>query len=491
MVNDCINGSAKSDRLRPYKIAAVNRKIASFQSLEYRVNNAFSYFRCRYTHLRSPMIEVPINGSANMQNRHHPYSSIYPRYMPSAPYPLYSPRYDTRTFAPSELYPPQVFYPYRQFPSPHDASQQLQPRPTTAVNSDAANYMPNPAQPGVLGGRPQRPQKPPFSYIALITLAIECSHMKRATLAEICQFIRDHFPYYRDNCKQGWENSIRHNLSLNECFVKLPREQGKPGKGHYWVLDPGARKMFDEGSFRRRKRRFKKGDAAESAEDDSDKMPLENEQQTSILGGGGGIDSLIAFMTTNPAGPPSGFLSPPPQRHFEAAQSFPFVTAPALHYPMQRVTDTTEIPVSVTSPQYASQQSSAVTHSVQMYQEPGPLPQPQHTTTKSHYSPHLASPTTQPQWSSPIQQLSEMTGTIASCPHIAETLDSNVAQLPTSVSASENSSSGSSPQSETFTFPQDPETGEPPISLDFDCLGSEIGINIPPLRIERSGERDS
>ena len=403
--------------------------------------------------------------------------------MPSAPYPLYSPRYDARPFAPSELYPPQVFYPYRQFTSPHDANQQLQTRPTTAVNSDAANYMPNPAQPGVLGGRPQRQPKPPFSYIALITLAIECSHMKRATLAEICQFIRDHFPYYRENCKQGWENSIRHNLSLNECFLKLPREQGKPGKGHYWVLDPGARKMFDEGSFRRRKRRFKKGDAAELAEDDS---PLENEQSTSILGGGGGIDSLIAFMTTHPAQPSSaGFLSPPPPRHFEAAHSFPFVTAPALHYPIQRVTlDTADIPASVhvtPSPlvsQYAAQHASTVTqHSVQMYQDAGPLPQP--TTMVSKYSPHLSSPTTQPQWSSPIQ-LPEMT-TITSCTHLAET-------------ASENSSSGSSPQSETFTctFPQDSETGEPPISLaDFDCLGSEIGINIPPLRIERSDERDS
>lgn len=105
-----------------------------------------------------------------------------------------------------------------------------------------------------------RYQKPSYSYIALITMAIECTPNKRATLSEICQFIRERFPYYQENCKQGWENSIRHNLSLNECFVKQPREQGKPGKGHYWTVDPDAIRMFDAGSFRRRKRRFKKGD---------------------------------------------------------------------------------------------------------------------------------------------------------------------------------------------------------------------------------------
>lgn len=83
--------------------------------------------------------------------------------------------------------------------------------------------------------------KPPFSYATLIGMALLRSPTRKLTLSQIYHWIYSHFHYYRKG-EVGWQNSIRHNLSLNESFEKA--EKSKDGKGHYWRVVSGFEYQF-------------------------------------------------------------------------------------------------------------------------------------------------------------------------------------------------------------------------------------------------------
>ncbi|ESN98191.1 hypothetical protein HELRODRAFT_84905, partial [Helobdella robusta] len=96
---------------------------------------------------------------------------------------------------------------------------------------------------------PEEP-KPTHSYIGIIAMAILNSKEKKLVLSDIYQWILDNYPYFRRR-GPGWRNSIRHNLSLNDCFVKSGRSAN--GKGHYWAVHPANVDDFQKGDFRRRR----------------------------------------------------------------------------------------------------------------------------------------------------------------------------------------------------------------------------------------------
>lgn len=97
--------------------------------------------------------------------------------------------------------------------------------------------------------QPEEP-KPQHSYIGLIAMAILTSAETKLVLSDIYQYILDNYPYFRTR-GPGWRNSIRHNLSLNDCFIKSGRSAN--GKGHYWAIHPANMEDFRKGDFRRRK----------------------------------------------------------------------------------------------------------------------------------------------------------------------------------------------------------------------------------------------
>ncbi|KAK0423067.1 hypothetical protein QR680_007949 [Steinernema hermaphroditum] len=92
--------------------------------------------------------------------------------------------------------------------------------------------------------------KPQHSYIGLIAMAILSAPEQKMVLSEIYQWIVEQYPYFQRR-GPGWRNSIRHNLSLNDCFVKAGRCAN--GKGHYWSIHPANLSDFKKGDFRRRR----------------------------------------------------------------------------------------------------------------------------------------------------------------------------------------------------------------------------------------------
>lgn len=132
------------------------------------------------------------------------------------------------------------------------SSRQLSPEPGVESRYRGGNAGPN----GTTAhySPPKDDSKPPYSYAQLIVQAIASAQDKQLTLSGIYSYITKNYPYYR-TADKGWQNSIRHNLSLNRYFIKVPRSQEEPGKGSFWRIDPQSEAKLIEQAFRRRRQR--------------------------------------------------------------------------------------------------------------------------------------------------------------------------------------------------------------------------------------------
>ncbi|KAH3869271.1 forkhead box protein J1-A-like isoform X2 [Dreissena polymorpha] len=114
------------------------------------------------------------------------------------------------------------------------------PMTPTTFGSDSIDYKTNPYV------------KPPYSYATLICMAMKETKKSKITLSAIYNWITDNFMYYR-LADPSWQNSIRHNLSLNKCFQKVPRRKDEPGKGGFWRINPEYSDLIENGVFKKRR----------------------------------------------------------------------------------------------------------------------------------------------------------------------------------------------------------------------------------------------
>ncbi|KAH7354067.1 fork head domain-containing protein [Plectosphaerella cucumerina] len=92
--------------------------------------------------------------------------------------------------------------------------------------------------------------KPQFSYAQMITQAIMNTAEGKLNLNGIYNFITTNYAYYRHQPAAGWQNSIRHNLSLNKSFDKIARSTDEPGKGMKWQIVPESRDEMIRSAYR-------------------------------------------------------------------------------------------------------------------------------------------------------------------------------------------------------------------------------------------------
>lgn len=122
------------------------------------------------------------------------------------------------------------------------------------------------------------PLKPTATFATIIHRALVNLPRGRGTLGEVCNWVAGEWEWFRLNPEAGWQNSIRHNLSLNKAFLKVPRipEDDPESKGSVWILDPEEGPIFEE---KQRRDALKSEGKAKNAEEKRMKERMRAEER--------------------------------------------------------------------------------------------------------------------------------------------------------------------------------------------------------------------
>ena len=104
-------------------------------------------------------------------------------------------------------------------------------------------------------------------YLLNLLSALKNSRTGQLSVQEIYKFLCEHFPFF-NTAPQGWKNSVRHALSMNKCFQKIPDPRPKSSssssengsstimsnntsnqnavKGFLWLLNPSKITRMEE-----------------------------------------------------------------------------------------------------------------------------------------------------------------------------------------------------------------------------------------------------
>ncbi|CCL99437.1 uncharacterized protein FIBRA_01455 [Fibroporia radiculosa] len=167
--------------------------------------------------------------------------------------------------------------------------------------------------------------KPFYPYSTLIRYAIKGAPNQKLLLEDIYYAIESRFPYFR-TAPPGWKNSVRHNLSLNPCFEKVPRPLTDRGKGSYWTVNDNVDPRTGVHRVRKKKTKGGRGRPPQ-IEEDIDYAPPGQE---------GAYDPTFGQQMRPDEGPsahPQGY--PPPHYGFDPAFPPPMMPPPpgAIRYP--------------------------------------------------------------------------------------------------------------------------------------------------------------